>query len=153
VGVRNDGLAAARDTFNYPAPVMPERGGVLRRREALSLDQGDLEVVDILASLGVDHKIAKVITFLAQVEEGKSTDIERGCRLRQPEVSVATKSLRELGWIQTEERKKGGKGRPVHYYKLQMPLPKIIDVIERDKRREIENELAKIEKLKSRFTG
>jgi predicted transcriptional regulator len=99
--------------------------------------------------LGVDHKIAKVITFLATVDEGKSTDIERGCRLRQPEVSVATKNLRELGWIETEERKKGGKGRPVHYYRLQMPLPKIIEIIERNKREEIQNELAKIEKLKS----
>lgn len=106
-------------------------------------------VVDLLSSLGLDHKIAKVVTFLAQVEEGKSTDIERGCKLRQPEVSVATKSLRELGWIATEERKRGGKGRPVHYYKLQMPLPKIIDLIERDKRREIDTELAKIEKLKT----
>ncbi|MCA1812875.1 MAG: hypothetical protein LC624_02855 [Halobacteriales archaeon] len=124
----------------------------MRRREATSLDQGDLEVVDILSSLGVDHKIAKVITFLAQVEEGKSTDIERGCRLRQPEVSVATKSLRELGWIQTEERKKGGKGRPVHYYKLQMPLPKIVEIIERNKREEIQGELAKIEKLKGIVT-
>ena len=120
----------------------------MKRRDAAVLDEGDLEVVDLLSSLGLDHKIAKVITFLAHVEEGKSTDIERGCRLRQPEVSVATKSLRELGWIQTEERKRGGKGRPVHFYKLQMPLPKIIEIIEKNKRQEIQNELAKIEKLK-----
>lgn len=113
------------------------------------LDEGDLEVVELLSSLGLDHKIAKVITFLAQVEEGKSVDIEKGCRLRQPEVSVATKSLRELGWVLTEERKRGGKGRPVHYYKLQMPLPKIIELIERDKRRDMEAELAKIDKLKT----
>ena len=121
----------------------------MKRRESAALDDGDLEVVGLLSSLGLDHKVAKVITFLAQVDEGKSTDIERGCRLRQPEVSVATKSLRELGWVMTEERKQGGKGRPVHYYKLQMPLPKIIDLIERDKRKEIDNELAKIEKLKA----
>jgi predicted transcriptional regulator len=121
---------------------------VLKRRDGSSLDDGDLEVVQLLSSLGLDQKVAKVVTFLAQVDEGKSADIERGCRLRQPEVSVATKSLRELGWVFTEERKKGGKGRPVHYYKLQVPLPKIIEMIERDKRREIDNELAKIEKLK-----
>ena len=124
-------------------------GWSLKRRDAAVLDEGDLEVVDLLSSLGLDHKIAKVITFLAHVEEGKSTDIERGCRLRQPEVSVATKSLRELGWVMTEERKRGGKGRPVHYYRLQLPLPKILETIEREKRREIETELAKIEKLKT----
>ena len=122
---------------------------MLKRRDAAVLDEGDLEVVDLLASLGLDHKVAKVVTYLANVDEGKSTDIERGCRLRQPEVSVATKSLRELGWVMTEERKRGGKGRPVHYYSLQVSLPKIIELIERDKRREIENELAKIEKLKT----
>jgi predicted transcriptional regulator len=121
----------------------------LKRRDAAVLDEGDMEVVDLLSSLGLDHKVARVITFLAHVEEGKSTDIERGCRLRQPEVSVATKSLRELGWVQTEERKRGGKGRPVHYYRLQVPLPKIIDLIERDRRQHMENELAKIQKLKT----
>ena len=120
-----------------------------QRRDAAALDDGDMEVVGLLSSLGLDHKVAKVVTFLAQVEEGKSTDIERGCRLRQPEVSVATKSLRELGWVLTEERKKGGKGRPVHYYRLQVPLPKIIELIERDKRKEIDQELQKIEKLKT----
>lgn len=122
---------------------------MLKRRDAAVLDEGDLEVVDLLSSLGLDHKVAKVVTYLANVDEGKSTDIERGCRLRQPEVSVATKSLRELGWVNTEERKRGGKGRPVHYYRLSTPLNKIIEMIERDKRREIENELAKIEKLKT----
>lgn len=121
----------------------------MKRRDAAVLDEGDLEVVDLLSSLGLDHKVAKVVTYLANVDEGKSTDIERGCRLRQPEVSVATKSLRELGWVNTEERKRGGKGRPVHYYRLSTPLNKIIEMIERDKRREIENELAKIEKLKT----
>ncbi|MGH2670545.1 MAG: ArsR family transcriptional regulator [bacterium] len=120
----------------------------MKRRDAPGLDGDDMEVVNLLASLGLDHKVARVVTFLAQVDEGKSADIERGCKLRQPEVSVATKSLRELGWVSAEERKKGGKGRPVHFYRLEVPLPKIIDLIERDKHREIENELAKIQKLK-----
>lgn len=120
----------------------------MKRRDAAVLDEGDLEVVDLLSSLGLDQKVAKVITYLAHVEESKSTDIERGCRLRQPEVSVATKSLRELGWVMTEERKRGGKGRPVHYYRLQVPLAKILDLIENNKRKEIDQELAKIDKLK-----
>ncbi|HVL87794.1 MAG TPA: ArsR family transcriptional regulator [Candidatus Thermoplasmatota archaeon] len=120
----------------------------MKRRDAPVLDDSDLELVDLLAHLGLDHKIAKVITFLSQVDEGKSTDIERGCRLRQPEVSVATKLLRERGWIATEERKKGGKGRPVHYYRLAIPFPKVIDLIERDKRKQIEHELSKIQQLK-----
>lgn len=111
-----------------------------------------MALVDLLSDLGMDHKLAKVITFLSQVDEGKSTDIERGCRLRQPEVSVATKVLRDRGWISTEERKKGGKGRPVHYYRLAMPFPKVIDVIERNKRREIDDEIAKIEQLKTIIT-
>ena len=116
------------------------------------LDDGDLELVDLLSNLGMDHKLAKVVTFLSQVQESKSTDIERGCRLRQPEVSVATKILRDWGWIETEERKKGGKGRPVHFYRLAMPFPKVIDMIERNKRKEIEGELAKIEQLKHLVT-
>ncbi|MGQ0536779.1 MAG: ArsR family transcriptional regulator [Methanobacteriota archaeon] len=121
----------------------------MKRHESPVLDEADVRIVELLTNLGMDHKLAKVVSFLAQVEEGRSTDIERGCRLRQPEVSVATKLLRERGWVTTYERKKGGKGRPVHFYRLEMPLPKIVDVIEREKRAEIDSELAKIERLKS----
>ncbi|MBI4393578.1 MAG: ArsR family transcriptional regulator [Euryarchaeota archaeon] len=125
----------------------------MKRRDAPTLDEADLEVVTLLTNLGMDHKLAKVITFLSQVPEGKSTDIERGCKLRQPEVSVATKLLRDRGWIVTEERKKGGKGRPVHYYRLETPLPKIVDTIEQSKRQEIEGELEKIGRLKGMVNG
>lgn len=106
-------------------------------------------MVDLLTHLGMDHKLAKVLTYLAQVPECKSADIERVCALRQPEVSIATKDLRQRGWVSAEERKQGGKGRPVHYYRLDMPLKDIMRQVEQQKLDEIGNELQKIERLKS----
>ncbi|MHB8603945.1 MAG: ArsR family transcriptional regulator [Thermoplasmatota archaeon] len=105
-------------------------------------------MVGLLESLGLDGKVARVLTFLAQVDEGKSAEIERGCTLRQPEVSVATRDLRALGWITSEERRHGGKGRPVNYYRLSLPFENIIGAIESRKREEISGELAKIERLR-----
>lgn len=120
----------------------------MKQREAAIPGEEEVEIVHLLTNLGMDHKLAKVVSFLAHAGEGKSRDIERGCRLRQPEVSVATKSLRERGWVITEERKRGGKGRPVHFYRLEVPLQKIVDNIEQEKRSQIQVEIEKIERLK-----
>lgn len=121
----------------------------MKRREEPGLEQTHLEMVELLTHLGMDHKLAKVLTYLAQVPECKSSDIERVCALRQPEVSIATKDLRLRGWVSAEERKQGGKGRPVHYYRLDMPLRDIMRQVEQQKLDEIGSELQKIERLKS----
>jgi predicted transcriptional regulator len=62
-------------------------------------DEKDLEFVGVLQSLGLSRNIASVIIYLIEAEEGSSRNIEMATGLRQPEVSIAMRTLREMGWI------------------------------------------------------
>ena len=82
------------------------------------LDDKDMEFVETLRSLGVPRNAATLITFLANMDEASSREIEMGSDLRQPEVSIAMRTLRENNWIEEREIKREGKGRPMKVYAL-----------------------------------
>lgn len=46
--------------------------------------------------------------------------------LRQPEVSIAMKELKEWGWVKEREIKRKGKGRPLKNYKLAMDFKDVV---------------------------
>lgn len=106
------------------------------------------EVAELLGGLGVERNQARILAHLASEGEAKSRDLEKVCRLRQPQVSLATKDLRTAGWLVVEERRNGSRGRPVHVYRLEVPLARIVDALEASKREEIQRELATIERLR-----
>ena len=56
-------------------------------------DEIDMEFIEGLQNLGVNRNVAKLITYLKDVEEGSSRDIEMATGMRQPEVSVAMGTL------------------------------------------------------------
>jgi len=89
-----------------------------------------------------------MITYLANVQEATSREIEIGSNLRQPEVSIAMRTLRLNNWVEEREIKKDGKGRPMKVYRLTISLPDIIKHFEEEKRRESEKTMESIEKLK-----
>ena len=77
-----------------------------------------MEFIEGLRSLGVSRNVAKLITYLKGMDESSSRDIEMSTGLRQPEVSIATRPLREMGWISERDVKRSGKGRPHKIYAL-----------------------------------
>lgn len=107
-------------------------------------------VVELISKLGLNKNIAKVIVFLSSVGEAPSKEIEIAADLRQPQVSLIMKELRELGWVKERELQRSGKGRPMKSYKLMVELKAIIsDVIQR-KREELDKlkkALAELEQL------
>jgi len=105
----------------------------MKNRELISLDQNDIKIVKVLNSLGMPKNIAKTILYISQVDECRATDIELGADLRQPEVSIAINDLMEKGWVSKREKKKRGKGRPVHIYKQKTNLDDIFKSIEQEK--------------------
>ncbi len=107
-------------------------------------------VVDLLAETGLNRNIAKVVVFLAKAGEAISRDIERAANLRQPEVSLAMKELKEWGWVKERELKKKGKGRPLKSYKLTLDLKEIVAELvakKRDEIKRIEKDLVELEEL------
>lgn len=106
------------------------------------------EFASILMNIGLKRNVAKVLTYLAGVEEATSREIEVGSDLRQPEVSIAMRELRNLDWISERDEKNPGKGRPYRIYNLNKSLPEIIEYLEREKTRETEQVMLQIERLK-----
>jgi predicted transcriptional regulator len=102
----------------------------------------DEKIIKVFTGLGMPRNLAKTLMYISQVDECRSAEIEHGANLRQPEVSVAMQQLQKRGWITKRDRKKKGKGRPVHLYKLTSPIDSIVGNFEKEKIKEI-NEIKK----------
>ena len=116
----------------------------------MEFTEKDERLVELLTEAGLNKNIAKVLVYLSKVGETVSRDIERAANLRQPEVSIAMKELKEMGWVKDREIKKKGKGRPLKSYKLTLDLKDIVAELVRKKREEIEKlerDLEELEKL------
>ncbi len=107
------------------------------------------EFASILMKVGLKRNVARVLTYLAGVDEATSREIEMGSDLRQPEVSIAMREIRKLDWISERDEKNPGKGRPYRIYRLNKSLPDIISYLEGEKAKESEMILRQIEKLKA----
>ncbi len=107
------------------------------------------EFASMLMKVGLKRNVARVLTYLAGVDEATSREIEMGSDLRQPDVSIAMREIRRLDWISERDEKNPGKGRPYRIYKLNKSLPEIISYLEGEKAKESEMVLKQIEKLKS----
>ena len=120
----------------------------MKLEKVLTFTEKEEELADLLSEVGLKKNVAKVLVYLANTEEATSREIERGTDLRQPEVSIAMRTLSEKEWISNRESKAESKGRPVKIYNLAKPMPEIIDTLEKDKKEEIENQLEIIKKIR-----
>ena len=77
-----------------------------------------------------------------------SIELERSAKLRQPEVSIVMKQLKERDWINEREEKNPGKGRPFKIYSLKVGFNDIVAQLERQQRKTVDEIQAKIERLK-----
>lgn len=88
------------------------------------LDKADEEFADTLIELGLKRNVAKVLTYLKNVKDVTSRDLEMGSDLRQPEVSIAMRELEELGWIAEREEKNLEKADHIRYTSSRQALMK-----------------------------
>jgi predicted transcriptional regulator len=120
----------------------------MRESTVKILDDKDMEFVETLRSLSVPRNVATLITFLANVDEASSREIEMGSDLRQPEVSIAMRTLRDNQWIVEREIKREGKGRPMKVYSLHAGIDEIIKHFEEEKLHESAQAMESIQRLK-----
>jgi predicted transcriptional regulator len=112
------------------------------------LDERDLEFIEALRNLKVPRNVATLITYLANANEATSREIELGTNLRQPEVSIAMRALRQNNWVKEHDIKREGKGRPMIVYKLGVPLKSIINHYEEESKQESAQAMMSIQRLK-----
>ena len=115
----------------------------------MRFDEKDIEVVETLKSLGVPRKVSNMIAYLASGTEATSREIERGSDLRQPEVSIALRTLRKNNWIEEKMGRSDGTGRPMKIYRLKASIEEILRHYEQEKLNEANRAMASIQKLKS----
>lgn len=112
-------------------------------------DKKEEEIADILITLGMSRNAAITLAYLQNTNSATSIELERSTELRQPEVSIAMKQLKERGWInEKEEKKKPGKGRPYKVYSLKVGFKDIIAQLEKQQKKAVHEAQAKIERLK-----
>jgi predicted transcriptional regulator len=112
------------------------------------LDEKDMEFIEALRNLRVPRNVAALITYLAGTNEATSREIEMGTNLRQPEVSIGMRTLRQNNWIEQRNIKADGKGRPMIVYKLSVPLNSIVNHYEEESKRESTRAMESIQRLK-----
>ncbi len=112
------------------------------------LDKKDEEIADYFISLGMSRPVARTIAYLLHVDEATSSELEKGTGLRQPEISIAAKQLKEWDWIKEREKKKPGKGRPYKVFSLKIGFNKVIGKLEKQHENVAYEIESKIERLK-----
>ncbi len=125
----------------------------MRSEKVMYFTPKEEEFATLLVDIGLKRNVSKVLVYLANTTEATSRDIERGTDLRQPEVSIAMRTLKENAWIESRESKAESKGRPVKIYRLSRPIEEIMDVIEKEKRKEVKNQLDLIQKVREHISA
>jgi predicted transcriptional regulator len=107
------------------------------------VNKKDEKNTEALISLGMNKNAAIALTFLQNVNSVTAVELEKGAMLRQPEVSVVMKLLRERDWIHEREEKKAGKGRPNKVYSLKVRFNDIITQLEKQQKKAIDETMDK----------
>jgi predicted transcriptional regulator len=126
---------------------------IMKESMVKTFDDRDREFAETLQNLGAQQNVAAMITYLMNVDKATSREIEIGTDLRQPEVSICAKTLRYNGWLEENDIKKGGKGRPLRVYKLKVSIDKIIEHFEKERIQESSEIMQSIQKLKQLATS
>jgi len=96
----------------------------------------------------MNRNVAGLVTYLKDVKEGSSRDIEMATGMRQPEVSIAMQTMREMNWVAEHEIKGEGKGRPLKIYALRSTIDEIIEYYEAKNNQEATQTMMAIQRLR-----
>lgn len=121
----------------------------MKKDDIYELKKQDQKIINVFTDLGMPKNLAKTLLYISNVDECKSSEIEEGADLRQPEVSVAMQKLQKRGWVEKRDKKKKGKGRPVHIYKLNSSMDEILNKFEKEKKKEIDSIKRDLSELKN----
>ena len=117
-----------------------------------NLAKKEEELVNLLFGIGIKRNVAKVLVFLAKTPTVTSRAIDRGTDLRHLQVATVIQYLKKQGWIRSQENKARSKGRPGKIYELAKPIPEIVSSIEKEKIKEANDQLQRIQKLRNYVT-
>ena len=86
------------------------------------LDEDDHIFIETLRNLGMSRNVATTMAYLMNVDEASSREIEISTGLRQPEVSLAMRLMRQQSWISVRSEKRLVKGDRRRFMLLRLRL-------------------------------
>ncbi len=89
-------------------------------------------IVATLVSLNLKRNIAIALTHLLIFDEATVFDFTRETGLRQPEVSVAMKELKNRDWVKERKIKKPGRGSPYNRYYIIASFADILNQLQKN---------------------
>lgn len=103
----------------------------MKKQEMEIISEKEEKLIDVMMRLDIVRGTARTLVYMLSSKNNavSSIDIERAATLRQPEVSVATAELRNLGILSQKSIKHKGKGRPTHRYSLKKSPTEIKSII------------------------
>jgi predicted transcriptional regulator len=111
-------------------------------------DERDTEFAEALQNLGANRNVARIITHLKNAASATAREIEMATNLKQPEVSIAMRTMRANGWVTERDVRGDGKGRPYKIYVLRSSIDEIIRYYEEEKKQEAARTMGAIQRLK-----
>jgi len=111
-------------------------------------DEQEEEIADILIALGMTRNVAMTLAYMQNTNSATSIELEQSARLRQPEVSIVMRELKERDWVDEREEKKPGKGRPFKIYTLKVGFNEIVAQLDKEQKKAFDKAQRKIEWLK-----
>ena len=113
------------------------------------------EMVEMLVNIGVEQNVASVLVALRDDGFQSSKNLQKVCKLRQPEISIAMQQLLTNDMVAVEPLKSGGRGRPRHRYSLNGEFTDIIQQFIDEAETHINqlaNDLARLESVSKNLT-
>jgi len=98
--------------------------------EVKVLDEKEHIFIETLKTIGISRNVATMMAYLMNVDKASAREIEISTGLRQPEVSLAMRLMRNQSWVSVRSEKKPGKERPMKIYSLAAPVDEIISYYE-----------------------
>jgi len=72
-------------------------------------------LADALISLGMSRNVSMMLAYMQNTKSATSIELERSARLRQPEVSIATKQLKDLTGSTNGKKRSQAKGDRIRF--------------------------------------
>ena len=116
--------------------------------EVKVLDEKEHIFIETLKTIRISRNVATTMAYLMNVDKASAREIEISIGLRQPEVSLAMRLMRNQSWVSVRSEKKPGKGRPMKIYSLAAPVDEIISYYEDKIYKESQATILVIKKLK-----
>ncbi|OEU41228.1 transcriptional regulator protein [Methanosarcina sp. Ant1] len=116
--------------------------------EVKVLDEKEHIFIETLKTIGISRNVATTMAYLMNVDKASAREIEISTGLRQPEVSLAMRLMRNQSWVSVRSEKKPGKGRPMKIYSLAAPVDEIISYYEDKIYKESQATISVVKKLK-----